>query len=187
MNDSIFIKNYLEIYYKTLFQKEIIDKMIQMKNLLLKTNKNGHKVIFVGNGGSAATASHCSVDFTKQAGIKSINFNESDLITAFSNDYGYEYWIHNALKFYSNPSDVIVFISSSGKSANVVNAAKFAKKRGNTIITFTGLNRNNPLKSLGDINFWVDSKGYNIIECTHQIWLLTVCDLIIGKVEYSVS
>ncbi|MCP5047849.1 MAG: phosphoheptose isomerase, partial [bacterium] len=80
-----------------------------------------------------------------------------------------------------------VLISSSGNSENVVNAATYARSVGNTIITFTGFNEDNPLKSLGDINFWLDSKAYNIIECTHMIWLTTVIDLIIGKAEYAVD
>ena len=62
--------------------------------------------------------------------------------------------------------------------------AKKAKKLGLKVVTFTGFKKNNNLKKLGDINFWLDSRAYNIIENTHLIWLLTTCDLIIGKAEY---
>jgi D-sedoheptulose 7-phosphate isomerase len=96
-------------------------------------------------------------------------------------------WIQKAVEFYADPGDVMVFISVSGRSPNVVNAAKYAKSQRNTVVTFTGSDINNPLKSTGDINFWVDSKAYNVIENTHAIWLLAVCDLVIGKAEYSVS
>ena len=78
-------------------------------------------------------------------------------------------------------------ISSSGKSENMVNAANYARKNQISVVTFTGFDINNPLKAIGDINFWVDSKAYNIVEMIHQIWLLSVCDSIIGKAEYSAS
>jgi D-sedoheptulose 7-phosphate isomerase len=67
----------------------LIENLVNIKNILLRTNQNGKKILIVGNGGSAAIASHFSVDLTKNAGIRCINFNEADLITCFSNDYGY--------------------------------------------------------------------------------------------------
>ncbi len=78
-------------------------------------------------------------------------------------------------------------ISSSGNSKNVVNAAKRAKELDMGVITFSGFKDNNPLRQSGDINFWVDSKGYNIVEMTHHIWLLSIVDYIIGKIEYPAS
>ncbi len=138
-----------------------------------------------GNGGSAAIASHFSVDLTKNAKIRCVNFNESDLLTCFSNDFGYEKWVEKAIDFYSDTGDTLILISAGGNSPNMVNAANFAKKNKiNKIITFTGNDENNKLSRLGDINFWVDSKAYNLIENTHQILLLSLVDLIIGKKEY---
>ena len=67
----------------------------------------------------------------------------------------------------------------------MINACSAAKnKKIAKIITFTGYNKDNPLSKLGDVNFWIDSKAYNFVENTHQVWLLTICDLIIGKREY---
>lgn len=143
--------------------------------------------MFAGNGASASIANHASLDFTKQAKIKSVNFNESALITAFANDFGYENWIKKAIEYYGEQNDTLILISSSGQSSNVVNASKYAKQNDINLITFTGFDINNPLVMSGDINFWLDSKSYNIIEGVHQIWLLSICDLIIGKKEYSVS
>ena len=138
-----------------------------------------------GNGGSAAIASHVSVDLTKNAKIRSVNFNEADLITCFSNDYGYEKWIEKAIDFYADDKDILILISSSGKSPNMINACKAARnKKMSKIITFTGHDKDNPLSKLGDINFWIDSKAYNFVENIHQIWLLAITDLIIGKREY---
>ena len=114
-------------------------------------------------------------------------FNEADFITCFANDYGFEHWIEKAVEHYGEEGDVLVLISSSGKSANVVNAAKKAADLGLTLITFTGFSAQNPLKQMGKLNFWLDSRAYNIVECTHMFWLMAVCDLVIGKAEYAVA
>lgn len=184
MEEKMFLKDYFELYQKLLFDECVLEQMVQMKEIVLQTKTNGNKMIFAGNGGSAAIASHAAVDFTKQAGVRSINFNESDLITCFANDYGYDKWIVKAIEFYGDTGDVVVLFGSSGKSPNIVNAAEFAKDNGFTLVTFSGFEEDNPLKSMGEINFWVESKAYNIIENIHQIWILAICDLIIGKAEY---
>jgi len=185
MDDHIFIKEYLKRYKSSLFDTDVSDQMVKMKHMLLEVQKHGKKVIIAGNGGSAAMASHVAVDFTKQGGICTINFNEPGLITCFANDYGYEQWVAKAIEFYGDEGDLAILISSSGNSLNMVNAAKTAKELGISVITFTGFKPDNPLKLKGDLSFWLDSKAYNIVENTHQIWLLLVCDLIIGKAEYS--
>lgn len=179
--------DYFALYQKSIFGTEVVDGLIQLKNLLTKVKAEGKKAIFAGNGGSAAIASHCAVDFTKCARTRCVNFNEADLITCFANDYGYERWLEKALEFYADTGDAVILISSSGKSLNMVNAARYARNTGLTLVTFTGFSEKNPLKELGQLNFWVDSRAYNIVEMTHQIWLLAVCDLIIGKAEYPPS
>jgi D-sedoheptulose 7-phosphate isomerase len=149
--------------------------------VLTHSESVGGKVIIVGNGGSAAIASHVSVDFTKAANLRSINFNEADLITCFSNDYGYENWVAQALEAYADLNDVVILISSSGKSKNMINGGKQCKDMNIPLITFTGFNSDNALRGKGDINFWVDSNQYNIVEMTHHIWLLAIVDYIINK------
>ena len=185
MTDREFIKDYLDRYSKSLFENDISEQMIEMKKMLIEVKNNGKKVIIAGNGGSAAMASHATVDFTKQGGIRTVNFNEYDLITCFANDYGYENWVSKALEFYADKGDLVILISSSGSSINILNASKTARSLNLGVITFSGFMKDNPLKQTGDLNFWVDSKAYNIIENTHLIWLLMVCDLIIGEAEYS--
>ena len=74
----------------------------------------------------------------------------------------------------------------SGTSPSVVEAAKYAKERGMQVVTFSGKTSDNALRQIGDINFWVNSKAYNIVEGIHMMWLTTVVDLVIGKAEYSV-
>ena len=187
MSDKNFIKKYLDDFSALVKpNEEIVEKIISVRDILVQTKRNNAKVIIFGNGGSAAIASHVSVDLTKNANIRSVNFNEADLITCFANDYGYERWIEKAIDFYADDKDVLILISSSGKSPNMINACKAARnKKISKIITFSGHDKNNPLSKLGDVNFWINSKAYNFVENTHQVWLLTIVDLIIGKREYS--
>ena len=146
--------------------------------LLRKLKANNGKLVIAGNGGSAAISSHISVDFTKACGIRAVNFNEADLITCFANDYGYENWIVEALKAYLDPEDLVILISSSGTSKNIVNAAHFCKKSNVKLITLSGFEKQNPLSLLGDLNVWVDTSLYNFIEMVHHIWLVGLVDKI---------
>ena len=149
-------------------------------------SEKGNKVIIAGNGGSAAIASHFSVDLTKNASIRCSNFNESDLITCFANDYGFENWVAKAVEFYGDQGDVLLVISSSGKSKNMINATASARaKKFSKIVTLSGFEEDNLLRKSGDINLWVNSKAYNYVENLHQIFLLALVDLVIGDKEYS--
>ena len=187
-SDKNFLKEYLNDFTACLNLDEDdrnVNNLVVLKDKILETKKNSGKIIIVGNGGSAAISSHFSVDLTKNAKIRSINFNESDLITCFSNDYGFENWISEALKFYADKNDLLILISSSGKSQNMLNAADTAKNMNlNYVVTFTGFEQENPLSKKGHLNFWVNSSAYNFIENIHQVWLLSVVDLIIGDRHY---
>ena len=181
-----FFNNYFK-YMQAGMESVNKDDLIASAEKIELVSQKGKKLIIAGNGGSAAMASHVSVDFTKAAGIKSINFNEADLLTCFSNDYGYERVFEKAIEFYGDKGDLVILISSSGCSKNILNAARRAKELRMAVITFSGFKNDNPLRRLGDINFWVDSKAYNIIEMTHHVWLLSIVDYIIGHIEYSAS
>ena len=91
-----------------------------------------------------------------------------------------------AIDFYGDEGDLLIVISSSGRSENMLNGVKAARKGSfSSVVTLSGFNHDNPLNQLGDVNLWVDSKAYNFVENIHQIWLLTIVDLVIGKKEYS--
>lgn len=156
-----------------------------LSRTLSGVRERGRKVLLAGNGASAAIASHVAVDLTKTAGIRAMTFNESDLITCFANDYGYEHWVAKAVEAYGDAGDVAVLISSSGASQNVVNAAARARELGLGVVTLSGFDPANPLRALGDLNLWVNSRSYNIVETTHQTWLLAALDYIVsnGRVE----
>ena len=185
--DTKFLDEYFDDFKKIINfnSDEIKKKLINLKKIFITTKKNKKKILIFGNGGSAAIASHFSVDLTKNAKIRCTNYNEPDLITCFSNDFGYERWVEMAIKYYGNKGDVLIVISSSGKSKNMINACIAArKKKFSKIITLTGHLVNNPVKKLGDINLWVNSKAYNYVENIHQFWLLSLVDLVIGKKNY---
>ena len=183
------VRRYIDDY-KILIEtnEKLIDMLFDFKASILNVINKNRKVIIVGNGGSAAIASHVSTDLTKNAGIKCVNFNEASLITCFSNDFGYERWVEKAIEFFGEKGDLLIAISSSGNSDNIINGILAAKKiQFSKIVTFTGMKKNNKSYQLGDINFWVNSKAYNHIENLHQFWLLTIVDMIIGKSEYPAS
>ena len=178
-----YLIKYLNTYNSLINDPAVIDNLVKIKSIFQNTSKEGGKIIFAGNGGSAAMASHVAVDITKNAGIRAVTFNEYDLITTLANDYGYENWITKAIELYHNPNDVVVLISASGQSINIINAATKSKEFGLPVITFSGMSPQNPLRDIGNINLWVDSKIYNIIEMTHHIWLLAIVDMIISNTK----
>ena len=122
------LKNYLneiEILIKTID----VNKILKLKEKIIYSKKKGGKVFIFGNGGSISTANHFAVDMTKNAKIETISISNDNLITCFSNDYGFNNWIKNALEYYAKKPDLVIFLSVSGKSKNIINAAKYCKKK----------------------------------------------------------
>ena len=170
-------------YFNTYFNRihkacQTIDQpfLDAVQHIITRVKKEDKKIIIAGNGGSAALASHVSVDFTKTAGIRSTTFSDADLITCFANDFGYEQWLAAAIEYYAHPGDAIILVSSSGTSPNMIEAAKTSLAMELDLITFSGFSSDNPLRTYGHANAWVDSKEYNIVEMTHHIWLLAIMD-----------
>jgi D-sedoheptulose 7-phosphate isomerase len=157
--------------------KGIIDSSEIIKNI----KKKNKKITIIGNGGSASIANHVFTDLTKNLKIKTFNPNESSLITCFSNDYNYENWQKEILKVNLDQGDLLIAISSSGNSENILRACKIAKQKKCKVITFSGFEKNNKLRRVGNINFWVNSLNYNIIENIHQIIILSIIDLLSKK------
>ena len=173
--------------YQAAFCPKMRENLVGFYQLAVSVRERGAKLIFAGNGASASLSSHARVDFAKHGKVRTIDFNEPNLITAYSNDYGFENWLARALQTFADPGDACVFVSVSGTSPNIVAAAEYAKSQGMRIVTFTSKEADNPLKMLGDINFWIESDAYNVVETVHTMWMMTVCDMLIGDAEYSVS
>lgn len=153
--------------------------LLSLVSRVARTSDDEGKVIIVGNGGSAAIAAHLAIDLTKAADIRALCFNESSLLTCFSNDYGYENWVSEALQVHCDPNDLVILISSSGESPNILNAAICANEMGVDCVTLSGFSSTNSLRKAGNINLWVNSSDYNLVENTHQIWLLSVVDFLV--------
>ena len=183
MEPKKFLASYLEDFSDLVKpNEETVEKLAEVADLLKNVNSAGKKTLIFGNGGSAALASHFSVDLTKNAGLRCVNFNEADLITCFANDYGYENLFSKIIEYYGNKGGLLILVSSSGQSKNHLKAATKARSKNfSKIVTLTGFKKNNPLSKKGNINFWIDSKKYNHVENSHQIILLSLIDLIKNK------
>lgn len=144
--------------------------------LLVSLRKAGRSLYLVGNGGSAGVASHATTDFFNVARLRAITLHESSLLTCMANDFGYENAFARMLSQMVQPGDAVIAISSSGKSMNVRNAAEATAQRGCNVVTLTGFAHDNPLRAMGDINFWLDSSDYGLVEIGHQFILHNVSD-----------
>jgi len=180
------LDDYWERYIRA-FQVDVSQELHAFHELCLKVQGDGRKLILAGNGASASIASHAALDFSKQGKVKAVSFNDPSLITAYANDLGYENWLAKCLSMHAVKGDLPVLISSSGTSKNIVNAARWAKGNGFDIVTFSGFCSDNPLKKLGDVNFWLEERAYNVIENVHSSWMMTVVDMLVGEAEYQVS
>ena len=182
MKFNNFFKEYNKSIYDLLnkIDTRCIDQSV---NLINDCHNIGGKVYLVGNGGSSSIASHVSVDFAKVANISSDTFNNTNLITCFANDYGHDNWVVEAIKAYMQKNDMIILISSSGTSLNMINAAQYCKEKSIPLITLSGFSIGNPLSKLGNINMHVQSESYNFIEMSHHIILVSIVDIFVQKLN----
>ena len=144
-----------------------------------KLDKKGSTVYLIGNGGSAAIAEHMAVDFTKIARLRALAVSSCSMVTALSNDFGYEQMFQKIVSYYIRKGDVLIVISSSGMSKNIIEACKKVKEKGGIVITFSGFKEDNLLKKEGDYNFWVDSNEYGYVEIIHNLLLHYISDTIV--------
>lgn len=126
---------------------------------------------FIGNGASATMSSHMALDFTKNGGINALAFNDSAFLTAISNDISYQSVFSLCIEKFGKTGDLLVAISSSGNSENIINGVIAAKSKGMKTITLSGMKADNPLRQLGDLNVYVPAETYGIVECCHQVLL----------------
>lgn len=138
-------------------------------------------LFFIGNGGSAAIASHMAIDYTKNGGYKAIAFNDAAALTCISNDFSYQDVFSYNIKRWAQKGDLVFAISSSGESQNIINAAQAAKNAGCMVITLSAFESNNRLRAIGDINFYVPIKEYGFAEISHLAILHSILDLAIKE------
>lgn len=169
LNNSVFYLNYKIIEPELFFNK--------IKKIIQKLQSTKSRIYFLGNGASSSFANHMALDFKKNGKILSQSLSDSALLTALSNDFSYENAMIEFLKIENVTSnDLIVTISSSGNSKNIVNALKFCKKNNINTLSLSGLNKNNSSIKAADYSIFVPKKTYGIVECIHQIYLHLILD-----------
>ena len=145
----------------------------------LKTYQNQcGQILIIGNGGSASIATHIATDFSKMAGLPARYLGDHNYLTCVGNDYGFENIYSKGIEWYAQSEDLLIAVSSSGASENIVRAIDAARAKGLKIATFSGFLGDNAIRTKGDWNFWVDSTDYNTIEMVHHIWLVRMCDFL---------
>lgn len=144
--------------------------------MLAVARGSGGSVYVIGNGGSAAVASHAVIDLINVAKLRAFTLHEPSVLTCIVNDYGYENAYSRLLAHMARPGDVLIAISSSGRSANIRNAATQVADNGGSVITLSGFLHDNPLRSMGDVNIWLDASDYGLVEVGHQFILHNMSD-----------
>jgi len=152
------------------------DGIARAMQMLRAARERASSVYLVGNGGSAGIASHATTDFVNVAKLRAQTVHDSSLLTCMANDYGYENAFAHILSQLAGHGDVLVAISSSGKSPNIHNAAAAVKQKGGQVLTLSGFERGNPLRAMGDLNIWLDSRDYGFVEIGHQFILHNIAD-----------
>ncbi len=136
----------------------------------------GRRVFVLGNGGSAAIASHTVNDLVNNGRLQASVIHDASLLTCMANDYGYENAYARILDVQASAGDLLFAISSSGQSLNIRKAVEAMGDRGGRTVTLTGFNKDNPLRAMGDLNIWLDSSDYGSVEVGHQFVLHHLCD-----------
>ena len=145
-----------------------------------RAHADGNKLMFVGNGGSAAIASHLAIDFSRNGGMRACAFNDGAALTCLANDLGYENVFAHQLALHGRPGDLLVAISSSGCSANILNGVDAAREVGAEVMTLSGFKPDNPLRAMGEVNLYVPSMEYGFVEISHLTLGHAILDLAMG-------
>lgn len=180
------LKNYIDKTVSVLLESEkISDDVDRSIKLIINAINNNKKIIWCGNGGSASDALHYSAEllgrFKKdRSPMNSIALTcDISAITAIGNDYGYEHIFSRQLEGVGTEGDVLIALSTSGFSENIVEAIKIAKQKSITVIGITGSKKNNPINKNSDISLRINSEETNIIQEVYQV----ICSFICGEVE----
>jgi len=160
---------------------EEVGKITQeMTRKLFDAVMYSNQILLIGNGGSNAIASHIAVDYIKFLKKRSLSFSDAPMITAYMNDYSVEMAYANFVNDHLQDNTLVILISSSGNSDNVVKAAEYCDSYGVDYIILTGFEPDNKLRANhadnAIIDYWIDSNSYGVVECVHQIFLHSIID-----------
>lgn len=145
--------------------------------MILRDFTDAGKIMLIGNGGSTAIVSHMQNDLCASVGVRAMVFNEPSLLTALTNDFGYETAFEKLVDLWADPGDLLIAISSSGRSQNILRAVSAAIEHQCRVMTYSGFKADNPLRGLGDLNFYVPASFYGHVEVAHMGLMHAVTDL----------
>ena len=151
-----------------------------MRDTAHEAHDGGNKIMFIGNGGSAGIASHLAIDFSKNGGLRSLAFNDPSALTCLGNDLGYENVFAKQIDLHARPGDLLIAISSSGRSPNILAAVARRASADCHVVTLSGFTEDNDLRRTGDVNFFVKSREYGFVEVAHLSLCHAVLDLDMG-------
>jgi len=190
MNEAQKLKQNASRYFKNIFEFLLVTRVTgcqgeeisldeggdQAAQMILTVLAGSNKAMLIGNGGSAALASHTHNDLIKSVKVPSLVFTEVPILTALTNDDGYAVAFEQQVDLWAKPGDLLVVISSSGRSENILRAAQAARRHGCCLITLSGFHPDNPLRILGDLNFYVPAEDYGYVESVHAVLLHFITD-----------
>lgn len=193
----IHYKDYIKAVYSSLKKTSFTDAdQHEMKHekgfrlwcsLVEKVKKKNGKIFIIGNGASAAMASHMTADATKNGRIPCMPLNDISMMTAVSNDISYDKCYAEQLKIYAQSNDLLITISSSGNSPNIIEAINSARKSQMKIITLSGMNPDNSSRKMGDLNVYVHQKSYGLVESSHQVIMHCWLDMYIENMKKKID
>lgn len=181
--DKIINKLFEESSTSILQSKKLSEEIEQVVKTIIQTYKNGNKVIIFGNGGSAADSQHFAAELIGRYQLERIGLpaialtTDTSIITALGNDYGFEKIFSRQCESLVNKNDIVIGISTSGKSENVINGIVTSKKNGAITVGITGDTGGN-LQKLVDISIVVPSKSTPRIQEVHRIIIHIICELV---------
>lgn len=151
---------------------------LQWREYCTAIKERNNQIFFIGNGASSSMASHFATDVVKNAGIRARVFTDSSLLTAVGNDLGFEDVYAEPLRWNANRGDMVIAISSSGNSPNIVKAIQIGKQLELSVVTLSSMSPDNTIRTVGDLNFYVAAETYGLAESSHAVILHHWMDLL---------
>jgi D-sedoheptulose 7-phosphate isomerase len=145
-----------------------------------RTQREKTRVFFIGNGGSAGICSHMATDWMRNGGFAATALNDGAALTCLANDLGFEQVFAKQIQMHGRAGDLLIAISSSGNSANILRGVEAARAAGMQVVTRSGFAPDNKLRRLGDVNFYVPSERYGWVEISHLALCHALLDASMG-------
>jgi D-sedoheptulose 7-phosphate isomerase len=158
----------------------LADAIDRLRGLIRRASSQGNTTLIAGNGGSAGIASHLAIDYSKNGGLRMMALNDAAALTCLANDLGYEQVFAKQVEMHGRKGDLLIAISSSGRSPNILKSVEAARAKGMDVATLSGFDADNPLRQMGDVNFFTASHLYGFVEILHTTLLHAALDFEMG-------